>query len=134
MVGDKRGPTFPPGDWFRKEERSTPWKSTPWGGWGRTRSPTPVRTQGGGRTLKGHWGTPHEGKGATTKASSQNGGMWGDEVDLDGVPVGIEPKDPGRCPGLNKDQSMKLLQECAGRGWKLRKHNRAMKGDDEPRV
>lgn len=48
--------------------------------------------------------------------------------------MGIEPKDPGRCPGLNKDQSMKLLQECAGRGWKLRKHNRAMKGDDEPRV
>lgn len=55
-------------------------------------------------------------------------------MDLGGVLVGIEPKDPGRCPGLNKDQSMKLLEECAGQGWKLRKHNRAMKGDNEPRV
>ena len=26
---------------------------------------------------------------------------------------------------------MKLLQECAGRGWKFRKHNRAMKEGDK---
>lgn len=38
----------------------------------------PVRTRGGRRTLKGHWDTPHEGKGPITKASSQNGGMRGE--------------------------------------------------------
>lgn len=30
-------------------------------------------------------------------------------MDLDGVPVGIEPKDAGRCPGLNKDQSYETV-------------------------
>lgn len=49
-----------------------------WLGEDSTRSPTPVRTRGEGRTLKGHWGTPHEGKGPTTKTSSQNGGMRGE--------------------------------------------------------
>lgn len=62
-----------------------------------------------GRTLKGPWGhTPWWG-GSQDKSIIPG---WrkgeGDEAHLGGAPAGIEPKGPGRCPGLNMDQVSKV--------------------------